>query len=97
MNDAIHALRNRFTVVRTLERLEESLGLFSYFFPWLSEDIRDFSSLEYLFNDGNHHHDTMNMNRLTKKNLLARFLIRIHRRGIMGVVKVGRIWMCRHN
>mmetsp|Transcript_5215 Transcript_5215/g.7716 ORF Transcript_5215/g.7716 Transcript_5215/m.7716 type:complete len:537 (-) Transcript_5215:183-1793(-) len=62
VNDAIHSVRNRFTVVGILERLEESLDLFSYSFPWLSEDIRDLSSLEDLFNGGDHHHDTMNMN-----------------------------------
>lgn len=41
VRDAIHSIKYRFTVVGIIERLEESLKLFSYSFPWLSEDFYD--------------------------------------------------------
>jgi hypothetical protein len=40
VKDAIYSIRNRFTVVGIIERLKESIELFSYSFPWLSVDIR---------------------------------------------------------
>ncbi len=39
VRDAIHSIKNRFTVVGIIERLEETLKLFSYSFPWLSEEF----------------------------------------------------------
>ena len=47
--DAIHSIQYRFTVVGVIERLQESIELFSYSFPWLSENLLD--SPEY-YNDG---------------------------------------------
>jgi len=37
--DAIDSIQNRFTVVGVIERLQESIELFSYSFPWLSEEM----------------------------------------------------------
>jgi len=37
--DAIDSIQNRFTVVGVIERLQESIELFSHSFPWLSEEI----------------------------------------------------------
>ena len=39
VRDAIHSVKYRFTVVGVIERLEETLKLFSYSFPWLSEEF----------------------------------------------------------
>ena len=39
VRDAIHSIRHRFTVVGIIEKLEESLKLFEYSFPWMSSDI----------------------------------------------------------
>lgn len=37
--DAIDSIQNRFTVVGVIERLQETVELMSYSFPWLSEEI----------------------------------------------------------
>ena len=37
--DSIDSIKNRFTVVGVIEQLQESLDMFSYSFPWLSEEL----------------------------------------------------------
>jgi len=39
LTDAIDSIRNRFTVVGIMERLEESIQMFGFSFPWLSEEM----------------------------------------------------------
>jgi hypothetical protein len=39
LEDAIDSIRNRFTVVGIMERLEESIDMFGFSFPWLNEEI----------------------------------------------------------
>ena len=39
IQDAIDNIQNRFVVVGIMERLEESIELFSYSFPWLAETL----------------------------------------------------------
>jgi hypothetical protein len=77
VNNAIHSIRNRFTVVGIIERLDESLDLFSEAFPWLSEDIRNSSH----YNDWDF--DTMiqegqggsggNVDKIKERDLICKF------------------------
>lgn len=39
LDDALHNLKNRFTVVGLLERLEESIKLLTHSFPWLEPNL----------------------------------------------------------
>jgi len=39
VNDALHNLKNRFTVVGLLERLNDTLELFEYALPWLTKEL----------------------------------------------------------
>lgn len=39
LEDALDSIRTRFTVVGIMERLEESIEMFSFSFPWLSEEM----------------------------------------------------------
>ena len=40
LDDALNNLRNRFTVVMLLERLQESIDLVQYSFPWMEDHIQ---------------------------------------------------------
>ncbi len=79
LNDAIQSLRNRFTVVGIIERLQESIELFSYSFPWLSVDIRDsdyFQSFSYddRGNNGDGDGDGDNyLDNMDEKDLICKF------------------------
>ena len=74
VKDAIYSIKHRFSVVGVIERLDETLEMIGYTFPWLHQDLR--STMDIIEEEENgffHGWDLRNQEKYTDKDLICTF------------------------